>query len=523
MRIVFVLALTVMGLVVAAPAQARVQRFALVIGNNQGLSHEEPLQFAVSDASRVFDVLRDLGGFDPVDMVLLRDEDATTVERALIAFNDRIRAAIALPDNQVFLFVYYSGHADREALHLGQSRLPIVQLAQLVRGSPANFRLLVLDACRSGALTRVKGGRITAPFGLSSDPIPNEGLAFLTASSSHEDAQESDEIKGSFFTHALLSGLLGAADRDGDGAVVLDEAYRYAYDATLRATSRTSTGAQHPTFQYDFRGRGDLVLTRPDAATAKRGRVRFPPKLGFMLFANDPDGAVVLELGATDPARVLSIQVGRYFVRGRGDDYLLEGQLDISSGSVAEVDLYRLKRVEYARLVRKGGRASSFAHGPQAGFLYRTPLPNADSSCLGATVGYGFDFQLLSTALRFGACRAETLATYVDSEVMEYDVELHAGRVWDIQQLSVEVGINGGVALFNQDFSSESSTPSRRTAVPFFGVDLAARYDVWRGLYTGALGGVATYVLRFQDDARDPDELRPSVAARMMLLMGKQL
>lgn len=36
----------------------------------------------------------------------------------------------------------------------------------------------------------------------------------------------SAEIRGSWFTHALVSGLLGAADRNRDGLVVLEEAYR---------------------------------------------------------------------------------------------------------------------------------------------------------------------------------------------------------------------------------------------------------------------------------------------------------
>ena len=62
------------------------------------------------------------------------------------------------------LFVYYSGHADKNALHLGETRLPLVELEQLVRGSAAHFRVLLLDACGSGALTRTKGGTAAPPF-----------------------------------------------------------------------------------------------------------------------------------------------------------------------------------------------------------------------------------------------------------------------------------------------------------------------------------------------------------------------
>lgn len=523
MKLGFLL-LMALGFLLPRAAHAHVQRFAVIIGNDRGLSHEEQLKYAASDAARIYEVLRDLGGFEPADMVLLRDEDASTVEQTLVAVNDRIRTAISLPNNQAQLFVYYSGHADRDALHLGESRLAMVQLARLVRGSSANFRLLVLDACRSGSLTRVKGGGITAPFPLSAgEEMPSEGLAFLTASSANEDAQESDEIKGSFFTHGLLSGLLGAADKDGDGAVVLDEAYRYAYDATLRGTSRTSSGPQHPTFQYDVRGHGDIVLTRPNRATAKRGLVRFPPRLGFLLVAQDENGPVVLELGSMDAARVLSVQAGRYFVRGRGDDYLLEGELVVSAGTLHEVEISTLGRVEYAQLVRKGARDSQIAQSLQGGFLYRSPLPNAESSCLGAMAGYSVDFKTLSTAFRLGACKSDSQNIYVSADVMEYDLELALGKAWDVHRFTFEVGVAGGLALFTQEFATVNEASSRQTLTPFFGIDVTPSYDVWHGIHAGVTAGVATYLLSLQESEDGAADLNPAVAARLLLAIGKRM
>jgi len=201
-------------LAASRPARADVQRFAIVIGNDRGAADEQPLRYAESDARRVYDVLRELGGFTPANMVLLSGEDARTAEDTVIAINERVRSALALPGSQAMLFVYYSGHADAEALHLGDSELPARRLAQLVHGSAATFRLMVLDACRSGALTRRKGGKIVAASRLlSEDALPGSGLAVLAASAAHEDAQESEAIRGSFFTHAFVSGLMGAADQ----------------------------------------------------------------------------------------------------------------------------------------------------------------------------------------------------------------------------------------------------------------------------------------------------------------------
>ena len=179
-----------------------VARFALVIGNDTG-DHDEPqLRYAEHDADRFAATLVDLGGFDAGNVVVLRGGDAEGARAALIALNERIRLAAA-PDSM--LVVYYSGHADAEALHLGATSFALTQLEQLVRGSPATFRMLVVDACRSGALTRVKGGTVAAPFPIAlGDTLAADGVVFWTASAASEQAQESDAIKGSFFSHFLV-------------------------------------------------------------------------------------------------------------------------------------------------------------------------------------------------------------------------------------------------------------------------------------------------------------------------------
>ena len=48
---------------------------------------------------------------------------------------------------------------DGQSLHLGRSRLELSELRDLTTASPAEARVLVVDSCRSGALTRVKGAR----------------------------------------------------------------------------------------------------------------------------------------------------------------------------------------------------------------------------------------------------------------------------------------------------------------------------------------------------------------------------
>jgi hypothetical protein len=312
-------------------ARADVERFAVIVGDNAGPADEQRLRFAETDAERVGELLGEVGGVPDENQVVLRGKNAEQVRRALIATNERIRIG-QRAGRQAVLFVYYSGHGDADALHLGDSRLDLRELEALVRGSSAEIRILVIDACRSGALTRVKGGTPAPPIALAGDDtLGGEGVVELTASAAGEDAQESDDLAGSFFTHYLLSGLRGAADDDGDQIVTVAEAFRYTRDQTILASARTLGGVQHPTFHYDLRGRADLVLADL-GKDATRGRLSLPGTATWLVVRNDAQGTIVGEIGAQAAPRTLSLRPGRYLVRGRTRDALLEGTVDVASG-----------------------------------------------------------------------------------------------------------------------------------------------------------------------------------------------
>ncbi len=503
-------------------ALGAVQRFAVVVGNDRGHGADVKLRYAESDAAKMTKVLRQLGEFRPADMVLLQGENAETVRSTLIAVNDRIRAAQALPDTQTLLFVYYSGHADARALHLGTSRLELRELAQLVRGSAAQVRLLVLDACRSGTLTRVKGGKIVPPFALADSALRGEGLAFLTASSEHEDAQESDELRGSFFTHALVSGLLGAADENGNGEVTLEEAYAHAYEATLRATSATFAGTQHPNFRYEVQGQGSLVLTRPATAQARRAELVFPRGVAFLVMANDEAGPVLGEVGARDRSRSLSLPPGRFFVRGRGSDYLLEGRFSVGAGETRRVDISRLERVEYARLVRKGRRERVMANAVELGLSLRSVLPNASTPCVGALLGYQLQIEALGFAARLGACTSEFENQAVDARTDEYSVSVGATRTWDVARFSVFAGAGLGAVLVHQRFETYGHAPSRLSLSPLAFLSVGGTYSVARRVYVGLDVRLEGHLADFQRTSFAKSELRVSAAVRGSSVVGMQ-
>jgi hypothetical protein len=505
----------------AGSASAAVTRVALVIGNNRGVGDQAPLAFAERDAERVYQVLRDLGGFAPANIVLLQGSQAPAVEATLVTLNERIRGILEAPAAQVLLFVYYSGHSDGDALDLDGTRLDVVRFAQLVRGSAATFRVLVVDACRSGALTRRKGGRIAEPFPLETEPsLPGQGMAFLTASAAHEDAQESDALGGSFFTHAFVSGLLGAADANGDGAVGLEEAYDYSYDATLRATSRSLAGTQHPTFRYDLRGQGRLVLTRPSEIGRGRGQIEFPPGQSFLITRDDARGVVVGEVGAQDRARTINVREGRYYVVGRNDEYLVEGAIRVEESKRLVLDAADLQRVEYAQLARKGGGARP-SHGASLGYWLRTPLPNAKTVCHGPFAAYSFDAREVALRSRLLACRSGLENPALEGTVDELDGELMLMRVGDFGPFSAGIGVGASAGLFWQRFDTRRVAPDSLSAQAALLVGGELELGLGHGYLARASVGAGSYFFRLQDGDSDA-AWHAAFAVRSALELGKR-
>lgn len=517
MRLSFVTVVAAM--LAASIARADVERFAVIAGNSRGVEGDGALSYATDDATRVYDVLCDLGSFRPANMVKLIDENAETLRQTLLSINERVRAAMSQPNTQVVLFLYYSGHADADDLHLAGTRFPLAEFAQMVRGSAASFRLVVLDACRSGALTRVKGGSIKPAFPLPEETLPGDGVAFLTASAVSEDAQESDELRGSFFTHALVSGMLGAADDDRDGRVVLNEAYRYAYQHTLRATSRSPNGLQHPTFRYDLRGQGDLVLTRLDDRAAERANLTFPEGIGFLLMRDHADGPVVAEVSERSAIRTLSVRAGRYFVRGRGADVLYEGPVDAPAGGATTIQRTSLHRIEYAKLVRKGQGGPTIAHAIEVGGRVRSILPNTDRACLGGYLGYGVDFAEFGARMRLSMCTSGFQNGALHANTNAYDLDARVHRAWDLGLLSVELGLGGGTSLFTQSFEVRGTAPARQSLVPFLMVGGTASVDIKHGVYASLDVAAETHFVAVQRETIEHDV---NFAMRVSLGVGKR-
>jgi hypothetical protein len=349
------------------------RRFAFVAGSNDGGDTLVKLKYAETDARSFAAVLQDLGGVKPRDLVLVSSS-------SLVRFEDgmqRVRQMVGSPremDERRELIFYYSGHSDDEGLILGRDRVTWEALRADLNGIGADVKVAIVDSCSSGSLTRAKGGQARPAF-LFDASADMTGHAYLTSASAEEAAQESDRIGSSFFTHYLISGLRGAADTAGDGMVTLNEAYSYAFQETLASTERTQYGPQHPAYDINLSGSGDLVLTDLRSSS---GILRVGDDISGRLYVRDSEGNLEVELNKAggQPAE-LGLQPGVYSVVLDGKSSRMEGSVKLTSRQPALLTLANLKPVPLDKTAARGAEPDTAAR----------PAPARKSSDPAAAIG----------------------------------------------------------------------------------------------------------------------------------------
>jgi hypothetical protein len=144
--------------VLCAPAAglAATRRLAVVVGNNVGSGSRPTLRYAEEDATRMAQVLVELGGIDPADLFLLRGRSLAAVQETMQTVERRVKSWGHA--SQTVLLFYFSGHSDGLSLEMARERLPFAELRQWLQRTDADVRLAFVDSCHSGGLLAFKGG-----------------------------------------------------------------------------------------------------------------------------------------------------------------------------------------------------------------------------------------------------------------------------------------------------------------------------------------------------------------------------
>ena len=478
-------------------------RLAVVAGNNEGTSEDGgKLRFAQADARDMSAILTNLGDFNTAQSVTLLGRPASAFEEAVAAAGDRFATSPGSPGS-VFL-LYFSGHAAADGLHFGDTVLTGARLKKMVQSVPAAVKIVIVDACHSGALVFLKGATPVEPFLVGPGALgDSRGTVYLVSSGVSEKSQEAPELGHSVFTYWLLSGLRGAADGNGDGWVSLPELWEYARSGTALTSTRTGV-AQRPMWQVNLKGRTNVHLASLHKG-GKRSFLRFPAFGHYWLFS--ASGALVTEVHARLPGRQVTLAPGAYLVRRvQNGDHLLEAQVELQAGKTTLLPLFSMRKVPYIRLASKGGnRANWFRQGPQALIHYHGETLQG----LGAMLGGGLSWTMivanvwLVPRLLFGASSYQGPLGRI--QLTETELDLSADYGVDLDRFILRPGLVVGAVLGRQEITRPTGSGFDRTSLGFQGgVRLGVTFVPFRGRAHLDLGLEAVgHLYRYEDNQGD--------------------
>ena len=263
----------------------RSNRFAVIIGINNYQDEQIPnLYQARSDAEGMYEVLTnpDLGYISPENAFLFLDEQAT--QRKIRSTIGTEIPRLAGPDDVVF--IYFAGHGspvidpkcrysdgmekylipyDAEIKDLRATGIAMEEIQKFFSWIESKQVFFFIDSCYSGEA----GGRtfwhseyqrralLTNEF--LDHLASSEGRIVITACDVNEVSLESPSLGHGLFTHYIIKGLRGEADKDRDNLVTINELYEYVYE-NVEKEARNAGGSMHPIQKGAIKGK--IYLTQ---------------------------------------------------------------------------------------------------------------------------------------------------------------------------------------------------------------------------------------------------------------------
>ena len=166
----------------------------------------------------------------------------------------KLKAITQLAKSDDTVLFFFSGHGATGGFATSDEVLfQYQELVNVLKSTRARNVVVLIDACLSGSAKSISKDN----FGLGNQ-YPK--ITFLTACNDDENSAENNWVGNGLFAQALLKGLRGIADENGDKQVTLIELFKYAYK-DLTARTKNYDSCQHPQL-IGPKSMYNLVLTR---------------------------------------------------------------------------------------------------------------------------------------------------------------------------------------------------------------------------------------------------------------------
>jgi len=450
-------------------------------------------------------LLADIGGVEPTAIEVLADPSAAATLAAIA------RTATGASGDDTVL-VYFSGHGDAQSLHTGGEPLTLARLQAAVEALPARLKILIVDACRTDG-DHAKGIARADSFAIEAASAAHyQGLVTLYGAGPGEAAQESSRLAGGVFTHYLLSGLRGAADRDGDGRVTLAEVYDFVYGRTLAHSVAGAGRVQRPEIALDLKGQGPLVVTQLASA---RARLVLPAGTDTHYLVYERGSATVMTEAWAQAARslTLALPAGRFVVQRHGGDQ--PGAIEVTLTPDREVRLpdagFVALGVDTERMFARGGQVDLRRHA----FALTTGMTTDGGIVLGPSLAASLAWWRDDAAwtVSAGAARLQGRTPANDIEDTQLDASLGRARRWVGRHVTLAVAGELAMRLSRQRLLDRQvmvglpewrpSPVADQTLSPGAGAKLSLGHPIGERLAVLADASARVFALRERDGSDD--------------------
>lgn len=229
--------------------------WAVVVGVSS-YDHMPVLRYTDDDAYRFYAFLKGLeGGALPDEQVkVLIDEEATR-ENILSTLDDVLQQA----GDQDLVIFYFSGHG------LNGSFLPIdfdgynnklqhEELSERFNACKAKYKLVLADACHSGSIFAMRSGEAEPVLNTYYTSLSKSvsGTALIMSSKSDETSLESAGLRQGVFSHFLIRGLKGEADKNKNHIVTVKELFDFIYENVRAYTDKRQSPVLKGTYDPEM-------------------------------------------------------------------------------------------------------------------------------------------------------------------------------------------------------------------------------------------------------------------------------
>lgn len=222
--------------------------YLIAIGASKYEQSNRNLKYPVKDARDVLNLFSSKRAkFNQVIIDTLFDEKVSPANLA------RLKTRLKNSHTDDMVVLYYGGHGLVRNLkyylaaygtNFGrpeQTAIPFEALENVLDSIPARNKMMLIDACNSGARAQSNDPQSQQDFELMqtlfSDLGKSTGASEICASGPAEPALEIDNLKNGVFVYFLKQGLLGGkADQNNDGNVTVSELAEYLSSAVAAYT-----------------------------------------------------------------------------------------------------------------------------------------------------------------------------------------------------------------------------------------------------------------------------------------------